>query len=491
MGGAHRHGRTQAQPTAAVLSVRDSECAKNAENPSSRVKKRRAARWAHAVQVAQEQAGQRGAQRQAWVVDTGASRHVCPPAAAGPAIEPCETAVETANGRVAAVGRSTVRVSGLGDDVDALVLKDAPCLLSAGQLVRQGYELHWARDRCILVKPCGSEVVLAVTRGIPTLGGQGDEDATTADAGSHHALAVREGMSDEHRQSGHYPWRDDCGTCAAAALRSAQHRRRPPHQGVLAVDLASVSPQGPHVMVGATQSPGYTYAQPLRSRAARDLRDPLFKIILAARQRGEVAVVHTDQEPGMLALEGELLGLGVRLSTTQGGDPQANGCAENAVGRLSRMARAVLHGYDEGVARQLWQQAMVWSAQKLEGPDIPPFGARVMVRHTPAAVLGKLRPRAVHGVFLHRSLRTPGAATVGLLADDVTVSGVVGRRTWRAACATDGRWAFPMIKDAHLPKPPASGGDVGTGEAGMDGALSGADDLSATMGLETSVSGRR
>ena len=102
------------------------------------------------------------------------------------------------------------------------------------------------------------------------------------------------------------------------------------------------------------------------------------------------------------------------------------------------MARAVLRHYDDGVARTLWQATIVWGAQRIADPKLLPFGARVYVRHAPAALLGKLQARAVQGVFLHRSLRTPGAVVVGIMHDGDEVRGLAERKTMRAACAEDG-----------------------------------------------------
>ena len=201
-----------------------------------------------------------------------------------------------------------------------------------------------------------------------------------------------------HRQHGHYPWRDDCRVCVEAAVRSEPHRRQMLHAGVLAVDIAALSGTGPYVLVGATQAPGYTYAEPARSRAANDLRAPLLRMVLAARERGEVRAVHVDREHGAAALESDLLGIGVALRTTQGRDPQPNGMAEQAVGQLGRMARAVLGHYPPEPARGLWQHAMLWAAERLADPKIPPFGAKALIWHAPAAKLGKLSHRAAPGV---------------------------------------------------------------------------------------------
>ena len=163
----------------------------------------------------------------------------------------------------------------------------------------------------------------------------------------------------QHRQQEHYPWREDCGICAETALRSTPRRRRLPHTGVLAIDIASVGVGGPSVLVGATQQPGWTYAEPVKARSAECLRAPLLRMISSARARGTISVVHADREGGFGALENELLALGIRLSVTQGSDPQANGLAEQEVGQLSRMARGVLATYPATVQESLWPFAMV------------------------------------------------------------------------------------------------------------------------------------
>ena len=128
------------------------------------------------------------------------------------------------------------------------------------------------------------------------------------------------------------------------------------------------------MLVGATQRPGHTYAQMLSNRSAAGVETALAQMPLEARQRGEVHTAHSDKEAGLQAAEGALLNVGARMHTTQGYDPQSNGVAENAIGRLSRMARAVLHEYSPPATRVLWPHAMVWSAQKLSTPKAPPFG---------------------------------------------------------------------------------------------------------------------
>ena len=132
----------------------------------------------------------------------------------------------------------------------------------------------------------------------------------------------------------------------------------------------------------------------------------MLRMVLAARERGEVRAVHADRELGLAALEADLLGVGVALRTTQGRGPQSNGMAEQAVGQLGRMARAALGHYQQDTARALWQHALVWAAERIVDPKTPRFGAKVMVRHAPATHLGKLCQRAVPGVYLHKASKT-------------------------------------------------------------------------------------
>ena len=420
---------------------------------------------------------------------------MCPPAEARGNLRPTKCAIQTANGTTAALGEATVFVPGIGAAVDAIVLPQSPHLLSVGLLVQQGYEIRWGPGGCELHQPGGGVTPLKVVGGVPLLGGAPPSRAQ-ADAGDSTELhvevaaersAVREGAAERHRQAGHYPWSGECSVCVECALRSKQHRRRMPHAGVLAADLVSLSSAGPHMLVGATQQPGWTYAEPVRSRAAACLRDPLLRMLLDAKRRGEVHTIHSDREAGLEALEGMLLAQGVKLSTTQGRDPQANGLAEQAVGQLCRMARAVLADYKPDVARALWQPAMVWAAQRLSDPKLPPFGAAVLARHPPHMLLGKLSARACRAIFLHRSARSDGASCVGLLSG-LTVLSVATRRTVRAALAADGRWSFPdveSIKTSRRGRPPgakavprvAAGRPVGEEHDGYEDALLPEDDI--------------
>ena len=104
-----------------------------------------------------------------WVVDTGASRHVCHPGAVAGAVRPTEAIVETANGTVRAAGTTIVPVSQLDHAVEAVILPGAPCLLSAGSLVARGYALKWSPSECVLATPHGRAIPLRVADGIPML----------------------------------------------------------------------------------------------------------------------------------------------------------------------------------------------------------------------------------------------------------------------------------------------------------------------------------
>ena len=104
-----------------------------------------------------------------WVVDTGASRHVCSPTVAGSALQPSDVTVENANGTVRVAGEAHVRVPGLRSIVPALVMEQSPCLLSAGQLVRRGYSLMWPPAECVHRSPAGEDIRLDVIGGIPVM----------------------------------------------------------------------------------------------------------------------------------------------------------------------------------------------------------------------------------------------------------------------------------------------------------------------------------
>ena len=325
-------------------------------------------------------------------------------------MRPASIDVETANGTVPAQGVATVDVPALGHSVDALVLQSSPCLLSAGALVRSGYSLSWDNRGCRLTTPCGEVKTLRVDDGIPILDhcdayGEREAAGTAAVA----ARPVVDGVAENHRQQGHYPWSDECAVCAEASLRSRQHRRREPDSSTLSVDLASLGTGGPYVLVGCVQVPGQAYVEQIRSKSAQDLRGPLLRMILSAKERGDVRHVRADQELGLMALEEALLSAGCKLSLTQGRDPQSNGAAENLVGRLCGMARAVLGHYKDVVKEALWPSAMVWAAQRLCDHALPPFGRRVLARHPPKRRLGKLSGRTLPTIFLHKSSRVPGA----------------------------------------------------------------------------------
>ena len=158
---------------------------------------------------------------------------------------------------MAAQGEATARVGALGGDVDVVVMAGAPRLLSAGQLVESGHGLQWGQAGCVPATPAGMTVALRIADGIPVLP---DTPQAWPGRGGPRAVAplgaVRDGVASSHQQEGHYPWRSECAFCSDAAIRHDQHRRRLPHAGVLAVDLAALGTTGPRVLVGATQMPG-------------------------------------------------------------------------------------------------------------------------------------------------------------------------------------------------------------------------------------------
>ena len=140
-----------------------------------------------------------------WVVDTGASSHICPPSATQGAQRAARCLVETANGIVAAAGRATVYVPGVRSAVEAVVLPKSPCLLSMGLLAQRGYELRWGPDGCALQLPGGEVVPLQVDGGVPVLCTPERHGAVAAGRKSLGTRAcalasVRTSVSDDQRQ---------------------------------------------------------------------------------------------------------------------------------------------------------------------------------------------------------------------------------------------------------------------------------------------------
>ena len=117
---------------------------------------------------------------QEWVVDTGASRHVCPPSAATNGIRNSDIRVETANGVVKAIGETSIFVPSLGRTVAAVVLPGTPRLLSAGALVSAGYELEWSEKTCAITPPGGTPIQLSVRGGVPVLAARAGHHAAPA-----------------------------------------------------------------------------------------------------------------------------------------------------------------------------------------------------------------------------------------------------------------------------------------------------------------------
>ena len=103
-----------------------------------------------------------------WVVDTGASRHICGATATYGNRRATEHTVETANGTVRAAGTATAYVPGIQQAVDVVVLPKSPCLLSVGLLVMKGCELRWGPSGCELHLPGGGVCNLRVSGGVPS-----------------------------------------------------------------------------------------------------------------------------------------------------------------------------------------------------------------------------------------------------------------------------------------------------------------------------------
>ena len=151
----------------------------------------------------------------------------------------------------------------------------------------------WSGETCTLTPPNGKPIQLNAHCGVPVMAAHAGHhvvpaaqlgatrrkpskakirsdrrkraEARRAQRITANASAVVEGVDEEHRQAGHYPWRGDCKVCCESSMRTEQHRRQLPHAGALAVDLTSVTNRGPYILVGTTQLPEWTYAGQVRT----------------------------------------------------------------------------------------------------------------------------------------------------------------------------------------------------------------------------------
>lgn len=243
-----------------------------------------------------------------------------------------------------------------------------------------------------------------------------------------------------HEKDGHTKYDPSCLECVRAGLRSRQHRKvsKPGmvRIGRLDLDIACYSGEGPYVLVGVTSNLSgkpVIVAEPLSTRSATDLRRAIGLLVLQCEHTWNTPLVrrvHSDRERGISAVTPELHELGIWSTVTQGYDPAANGRAEGAIGLLSNGARARLSELcGPGVdltpfsTAVMWTHAMVHASMsysalhctegaRIASADILPFGSLVLAREPPARKVPKGEPRAVDGLYLHPSIRTPGAHLV-------------------------------------------------------------------------------
>ena len=93
---------------------------------------------------------------------------------------------------------------------------------------------------------------------------------------------------------------------------------------------------------------------------------------------------------------------------------------------------------------------MVWATQLVGGPDLPPFGAEALARHSPKVRLSKLAGRATPAAYLLRGTRTCSVACLGMLTEEFAIAGAAERVTTRAVLISNGMWQFLDILAARL-----------------------------------------
>lgn len=203
-----------------------------------------------------------------------------------------------------------------------------------------------------------------------------------------------DGIDHVHQQSGHHTYDPQCPVCVESSLRGTQHRsNRSVSVGKLWVDLQELNKGDGYVLVGfyrVSKDQRMSHAVPVSGKGQEAIENGLRDLILSMEyilQLPLVARVHGDLECSLVKARENLAHRWIKLTTTQGRDPAANGPAEWIGGELCRRSRKVLAHLEDGITkRRLWSNAMVWSSwdyskQNVSGDvgrvrrsDILPFG---------------------------------------------------------------------------------------------------------------------
>lgn len=176
-----------------------------------------------------------------------------------------------------------------------------------------------------------------------------------------------DGLELDHANDAHRTHDGNCRICCEAAMRHKQHRRkRCVRVGSIAIDLVPLGHGFDTCLIGVAKSDKGTkriMCIKIESKDKNHIEAAISRIVLQAGQFWMLSVIqriHCDKESGVAACDDFLSTRAIRLTMTQGADPQANGEAESAVGEVCRGARkSLLHLPDRAVRRGLWSYAVV------------------------------------------------------------------------------------------------------------------------------------
>ena len=197
----------------------------------------------------------------------------------------------------------------------------------------------------------------------------------------------------------HIEHRSGCEVCAVAGGRFLPHRRVGKAKrlaGQIAVDIMSIGMSGPYMLVAShIKAPNIVTVARSSGKDGKSVYQALMSCILDMEHRWKTCLisrVHSDGEKGLEQKERDLCGHGIKLTSTGGNNPRANGTAERMVGILSEMARQRVNHLEVHTRRLVYAAAVrhaadAYSIKQLEALDpdrlpekytLYPFGCKVL-----------------------------------------------------------------------------------------------------------------
>lgn len=249
-------------------------------------------------------------------------------------------------------------------------------------------------------------------------------------------------------------------------MRHKQHRRkRCVRVGSIAIDLASLSHGFGPCLVGVAKSDKDSkraMCLKVESKGKNHIEAAISRIALQAEQFWVLPVIrriHCDKESGVAACDDFLATRAIRLTATQGADPQVNGEADSAVGEVCRGAgKSPLHSPDRAVRRRLWPCAVIHRgfalSQDSGNPEgtkaaedlsrkIAPFACKVIVKPTELDNK-KCDKVTADGICLHPGINISGAHVIAVLGDHMFIDRVGPFVTFTFA-KEDGNSVSPFV----------------------------------------------